>query len=150
GGDGTGPIGPISGGASVDYAGKRVFFASRARVGGSANTLWCLNLTAAGLTFAWAAPYGDIDGSPVLRGGKLYVGNNAGDVIAVDPGDGTEVWRYATGDGPVKGFVFPDRSNLYFSTTSKVWGLADQGATVSLLWPAAVDTIPGPSVALFT
>ena len=104
GGDGTGEIGIISGGAAVDYPGQKVYFASRRRGGGSPNALWCLNLTAAGLTFAWALDLADdVDGSPVLRGGRVYVGTNSGRVIGVDAADRRESMdlrhRRRTGQG---------------------------------------------------
>jgi outer membrane protein assembly factor BamB len=94
---------------------------------------------------------GDIDGTPTLNGGHLYVGNNAGTVYALDAASGATLWSFNTSDGPIKGFVFPDRfsTRIYFTTNTKVWGLTDNGASGTLAWPAAV-TLPGPSVALFT
>ena len=154
-------IGIISGGAAVDYAANRVYFASRKKNPGpgSNGTLWCLTLTPAGLgglcPGAWPVDLGDIDGSPVLRNGIIYVGTNAGLVHAVNT-DGTLAWAtpFNTGDGPVKGFVFPDRTGtaLYFTTTKRVWGIDDNGASASLAWstqltPAA--TPPAPSIVLW-
>ena len=52
---GTGGIGIISGGASVDYANDRVYFASRDRGGGSPSTLWCLDFDGASATLRWGA-----------------------------------------------------------------------------------------------
>jgi YD repeat-containing protein len=147
-GGGANGIGIISGGASVDYAGRRVFFASRALAGGSANTVWCLNLTDTGLAFGWAVALGDADGSPILSNGRLYVGTNDGMVYSLNPDDGQVLWSYATNDGPPKGFIFPDRRNraLYFSTTTKVHGLTDGNNEPN--WPPV--TLPSPSTALFT
>jgi outer membrane protein assembly factor BamB len=148
-GGGADGIGIISGGASVDYAGKRVFFASRALPGGSANTVWCLDLTDTGLAVGWAVALADIDGSPILSNGRLYVGTNAGTVYALDPSDGGRVlWSFATGDGPVKGFIFADRrtDRLYFSTTTKVWGLTFGSSEPN--WPPV--ELASPSTALFT
>jgi hypothetical protein len=151
-------IGIISGGAAVDYAGQRVYFASRKKVPAESNgTLWCLTLTGTGLGVlcpGWPVDLGDIDGSPILRNGVIYVGNNAGVVHAVNP-DGTLKWPvpFNTGDGPVKGFLFPDRngSALYFATTNIVWGIADTGPSASLGWstllPGAIP--PTPSIVLW-
>jgi outer membrane protein assembly factor BamB len=120
-------VGAILGMASVDYARGQVYFASR--LGSSANTLWCLKLGPASdaLTFGWAVPrstVGNFDGSPVLRGDRVYAGNNAGVLWAVNATSGTPFYSYATGDLSVKGFPFPDRRNgdLYF-TTSVAGGL---------------------------
>lgn len=138
-------IGVISSAAAVDYANKRVYFTSRA--GSSPNTLWCLEITAAGVSFAWGKPLGDIDGGPVLRNGRVYVGNNTGTVWGVDALDGGNPWSYGTGDGAVKGFVFTDRfsSKLYVSTLNNVWGLEDNNPTP--VWPAV--PILAPSIPLF-
>jgi outer membrane protein assembly factor BamB len=121
-------VGAILGMASVDYARGQVYFASR--FGSSANTLWCLKLGPASdaLTFGWAVSrtsVGNFDGSPVLRGDRVYAGNNAGVLWAVNATSGAPLYSYATGDLSVKGFPFPDRRNgdLYFTTTY----LASQG-----------------------
>jgi outer membrane protein assembly factor BamB len=150
-GGGVNGIGIISGMASVDYPNRRVYFASRARAGGSSNTLWCLNLTAAGVSLAWARALGNIDGSPVLRGSRVYVGTNNGRVHALDANDGTPLWMFDTGLGePIKGYLFPDGSgdDLYFSTTTRVFSISDMGASGVLNW--SVDSIPNPSIPLFT
>jgi YD repeat-containing protein len=107
-GGGANAIGIISAQASVDYATRRVFFASRALAGGSPNTVWCLSLTDSGLSFEWAQALGDVDGSPVVSNGRVYAGTNEGVVYSLDANDGRVLWSYATGDGPVKGFIFPD------------------------------------------
>jgi len=147
-GGGANGIGIISGQSAVDYAGRRVYFASRALAGGSANTVWCLNFTDTGLSFGWAKALGDIDGSPVLNNGKVLVGTNEGVVYGLDADDGEVLWSFPTGDGPVKGFIFPDRfsERMYFSTTTKVHGLTFGSAEPN--WPPV--TLPGPSTALFT
>jgi outer membrane protein assembly factor BamB len=146
-GGGATAIGILSGGGAVDYAGNRVYFSSRTRAGGSNHTLWALDIGAGGLTLAWSIALGDIDGSPVVRQGRVYVGNNAGVVHSVRAADGADVRSFATGDGPVKAFVFPDRNStaLYLSTTGTVWGLMD-GASLTRLWPEVA--LPGPSTPL--
>jgi len=154
-GGGATSIGVISSGAAIDYQNSRVIFASRR--GGSPNTLWCLNVGASSLSYAWALPLGDIDGSPVLRNGRVYVGSNDGKVYAVNALTGALEWAapFLTNDGPVKSFVFPDRGseNLYFATDTKVWGIVDQITSAQELWPPV--TLPGgppdpsPSIVLF-
>ncbi len=140
-------IGIISGNAMVDYATQRVYFTSRRRAGGSSNTAWCLSFTDTSVTRVWARDVGDVDGGPVLWDGKLYIGNNDGEIHALDAGDGTSLWAapYATGDGPIKGFIWPifGTAELLFSTTNSVWTVLDNGASAALKWELA--TIPGPS-----
>jgi len=144
-GGGANGMGVISSSATVDYANKRIYFASRERSGGAPDTLWCLSFdydnVSGAWTFSkvWSQPYGDIDGAPILYGGRLYVGNNAGTVYAVDPTDGHEIWRYATDDGAVKGYVMPEFAastprKLYFSTTNDVWALTDNDTSASQAW----------------
>ena len=140
-------IGIITG-MSADYANRRVYFASRALSGGSSNTLWCLDVTSTGANLHRAWALGDIDGTPVAYGGRVYVGDNAGEVTCVDPESNTLAWTYATGDGPVKGYVYPDFATplrLYFSTSTKVHALEANGAAVTSPagWP--VTTIAAPT-----
>jgi glucose/arabinose dehydrogenase/outer membrane protein assembly factor BamB len=150
GGDG-GAMGVVGSQATVDYATRRLYFASRA--GGSANTVWCVEFTGATASLRWAQPLGDADGSPVLRAGRVYVGTNAGAVHALDADTGAVAWSFVPQplDGPVKGFVWPVRGSarLYFTTTSRVWAIDDAGASASEVWaaPLAVDS---PSMPLFS
>jgi hypothetical protein len=144
-------IGIISGGASINYNTHRVFFASRAAASGSSNTVWCVNFAADPPQLVWAQPIGDVDGSPILYGGVLYVGTNGGDLYALNPASGAVRWSRALGDGPVKGHVFPQfpTSNVLLSTNTKLWSIADNGgsSTINSGWP--VTTIPSPSTPMF-
>ena len=148
-----GTIGAISGSPAVDYATQRVYFASRSFAGGP--TLWCVQVAASPL-FApcsgWTNPnLGDIDGSPVLRNGRVYVGTNAGIVYSLDAATGGDGRTFATGDGPIKGFLFPDRRNddVMFATNTTVWSLSDDGPTsMSQNWQWTVAGL-SPSVVLY-
>ena len=81
------PAGPRTASASSApwrrWTTRRAGSTSRAgaRTGGSQNTLWCLQLGAPPnvFTLVWARnDLGDIDSSPVLRGGRVYVGGTTG------------------------------------------------------------------------
>lgn len=148
-GGGASAIGQINGMGAVDYPASRFYVASRRRAGGSSNTLWALDISAGGLSLGWAIDLGDIDGSPVVRGGRIYVGTNAGVVYSVRASDGADLRSYATNDGSVKGFVFPDRTSndLFLSTANQVFFLEDNGVAVVSRWPAV--TLPGPSMPVF-
>ena len=148
--------------AAVDYATSRVYFTSRARTGGSQNTLWCLQLGAPPnvFTLVWARnDLGDIDSSPVLRGGRVYVGgtNGGGTLYSIDAATGSPVSdrSFVHGDGPVKGFVFPDRNSptgdLYFATNTLVSGITEIGSVLANKYGSAIP-LPGgavPSTLLF-
>jgi outer membrane protein assembly factor BamB len=75
---------------------------------------------------------GNIDSSPVIRNGRVYVGSTilGGTVHSFDALTGGDERTYVHGDGQVKGFVFPDRASndLYFATDGFVWGVTDTGA----------------------
>ena len=154
-GGGSTDIGMVSGGATLDYPSRRVYFTSRAA--GSSDTVWCFNVTALGLSLAWSRPAGDIDASPVLRNGRLYVSSRTGEVRAYEastlPTAGTQLWTpfFPTGDGGVKGFLFPDRqgtqSDLYFSTDATVWSIRDDGGSASPNWSSTA--VPSPSIPVF-
>ncbi|NOZ79559.1 MAG: PQQ-binding-like beta-propeller repeat protein [Acidobacteria bacterium] len=151
-GGGSNGIGIISSAASVDYASNRLYFASReSSTGGSKDTLWCLSFDGTSLTKVWSVALGDIDGAPILYGGRIYVGNNSGIVYAIDPADGHTIWSYATDDGPVKGYVIPQFTQstprrLYFSTTNDIWAITDDGSSASLGWKQT--SVASPSIPL--
>ncbi len=153
--DAGGTIGPISGSPTIDYASQRVYFTSRSRNGGP--TVWCVEVD--GTTpFVpcrnWTARnLGDVDGSPVLRGGRLYFGTVAGLVYSLDAttGSGDDRTFSTQGDGPVKGFVFLDRrgDDLIFATRTNVWSISDTGAaSMPLKWKWS-DSGLTPSVVLY-
>jgi uncharacterized repeat protein (TIGR01451 family) len=138
-------IGIINGQAVVDYAAKRVYFTSYARVAGN-STVWCLDITTGAKI--WSKAYGDIAGAPTLRGDKLYVPTNGGLVRALSTVDGSTAWSFSTGgDGMARGFVFLDRlsSQVYFSTNSFVWSVTLGAATPT--WKRAIAS---PSPPLFS
>ncbi|HEX6100063.1 MAG TPA: PQQ-binding-like beta-propeller repeat protein [Thermoanaerobaculia bacterium] len=151
-GGGTYTIGVIGGQVSIDYTNRRVYFASRAasQAANQNHTLWCLSFDDTSATRLWSIPLGDIDGSPVVRNNTLYVGTNNGTLYAVDPGTGTVLASYATGDGPIKGYPFPNTDGrVYFSTTNRVWGVADNLTAprqLTLGWQ--IGSIPSPSTAV--
>jgi outer membrane protein assembly factor BamB len=124
-----GTIGAISGSPTIDYATQRVYFASRLFGGGS--TIWCVQVNGSTpFTPVWSRDVGPVDGSPVLRNGRVYFGTEDGVVYSLRATDGLDERTFATGDGPVKGFPFLDRRNddLIFATTTRVWSISDTGA----------------------
>ncbi len=166
-GGGTNGIGMISGMASVLYGSPpRVYFASHAKVGGSATTLWCQQLTGppptvfTGCTGWTPIPreLGDIESSPVVRGDRIYVGSstNGGTVYSIDAASGASGLDrfFVHGDGQVKGFVFPDRNSgdIYFATDNRVWAFSDSISGMTESFPTGGLTLedgPRPSSVLF-
>jgi hypothetical protein len=164
GGAGPGAIGIVSGMAAVDYGPPlppRVYFTSYERVPvGSTITLRCYDLAAIAPVFnlRWGRALGNIDSSPVLRGGRVYVGspNGGGTLYSIDALDGGNTLldrSFVHGDGQVRGFVFPDRDSgdLYFATTNSVWAVTDTGATIVNKFAGPIS-LPGgakPSPVLF-
>ena len=145
-------MGIVNGGASVDYANNRLHFASFQASGGSQNTVWCLDFNGTSATLRWARNLGNVSGSPIRHGGKVYVGTDGSTVHALDADTGADLWTvpFNLNDGPVKGFIWPDfaSSDLYLTTTGRVWSLTDTGTSASENWNLA--TIPAPSIPLFT
>ena len=151
GGAGPGEIGIVNGMAAVDYgppAPPRVYFTNYERTPvGSTLTLRCFELADTPPVFnqIWARALGNIDSSPVLRNGRVYVGSplGGGTVYSIDALDGNNTAldrTFAHGNGQVKGFVFPDRASndVYFATDDYVWGATDTGA------PLMTDRFGGP------
>jgi outer membrane protein assembly factor BamB len=152
---GTAGIGPITGMPVVDYSRSpqnRVYFASRQ--GSATETLWCVQLGPGGTftpTLRWRVALGNISGSPVMRGDRIYVGTDAGEVVSVRADDGLDARIIPLGDGPVRGFVFPDRASgdVYVSTNTRVWRLTDTaGGWVNPLGVGIGIAVPNPSIPL--
>lgn len=157
-----GPLGNVFGMAVVDYANNRVYFGTAS--GGASHTLWSLDLGPMGApnlsltstaTLPWnPKPLGissGTQGSPVLRGTQLYLGTDSGAAGAVHSlclTDGS-VQSYTHGDGQLKGFAWPDRrdTRLYFSTTSKVHAIRDDGSSLNPYWATPIS-VTSPSIAL--
>jgi outer membrane protein assembly factor BamB len=157
-GDPEQKLGPINGAAAVDYASGRVYFGSL-KVGGSTETFWCLQMgpPADALTLQWTlhqTDVGNIDGSPVLRNGRVYVGNTTGTLYSFNATDGQNRYSYTAPDGTgIKGFAFPDRRNgdLFFTTNAGVYGVTDTGSGLVAKWTAAPNNrvnVPNPSMVL--
>jgi outer membrane protein assembly factor BamB len=152
-GGGPNGIGIITGQAQVQYP-NRVYFTSRTKGGGSSNTVWCLQFTPTTVNKQWGLAYGDTDAGPVLRNNVLYVGNTTGQVRALDPIGGGSLWTgpYATGDGPVKGYIWVQQiagsPRLFFSTNGKVHAIKDNGPATAptAFWstPVAVANVSPP------
>ncbi|HEY4634162.1 MAG TPA: PQQ-binding-like beta-propeller repeat protein [Candidatus Limnocylindrales bacterium] len=165
GGAGAGAIGIVNGMAAVDYGPPlppRAYFTSYERTGtGSTITLHCLEMQSIAPVFSllWGRALGDIDGSPVLRNGRVYVGSplGGGAVFSIDALDGSNTLldrTFSHGNGQVKGFVFPDRASndIYFATDDFVWGVTDTGAllmTDKFAGPISLGATVKPSPVLF-
>ncbi len=132
----VGELGAVTGMAAVDYARGQVYFGT---FGGATNALWCLKLGPPSDALqggsGWVVPkavLGNIDGSPVTRGDRVYVGTTAGLLWSIRATDGLDRYSHTpTGvPEPIKGFPFPDRGSnaLYFSTTTRVHSAVDNGA----------------------
>jgi outer membrane protein assembly factor BamB len=140
---GPGAIGAISGQPQIEVSPtrQRVYFTSRRRPGGSPHTVWCVEFTAGTVSKLWSVDVGDVDSSPILANGQLYVANNLGAVYSLDPEDGSPNWVTTTGDGAVKGFVWPTATHLYFATNNNVHAI-DATNHTNVLWSR---NVPGAS-----
>lgn len=141
--DGLG-IGIVNGGASVDYARGRVYFASHERVGGG-STVFALRIENG--ERVWRRAIGDVSGSAVQRRGALYVAGDDGRIFALDIDTGDDLAPpFPTANGVPKGFVFPDFASdrLYVSTEGLLWCLEHKGSAIELVW--STDEIPSPSI----
>jgi hypothetical protein len=160
-GGGSTGIGIISGMAAVEYDTQRVYFTSHPRTGGSPDTLWCVQLDASPnpvFTRVWSRDLGPMDGSPVLRGGRVYAGSAAGGgtLYSIDAASGAMLMDRTLplqNDGPARGFVFPDResNDVYFAANTSVWGVTDLAGVLSQKFPPVTLGVGvTPSIVLFS
>jgi len=163
GGGATG-IGIVTGDPFFDYAAvnparNKVYFTSRTLAGGSAGTVWCLDITATTANLCsepgatWPVTIGDSDSAPTLFNNRLYIGTNAGLVYCLNPLTGATIWKLDMADGPIKGFVDPDWMaaalpyRLFVATSTQVAALTDNGASATVAW---ARPIASPAVPLYT
>jgi outer membrane protein assembly factor BamB len=132
--NGVNTMGAVLGSPAVDYAADRVYVTSNSLSGG--DTVWSIRLS--NFSVDWSQNVGSISTSPVLRGGRIYVGNDSEEVYFLDIAtSGTPSPPFGpTSDGNVKGFVWPDRrnTNLYFATNTTVWSIRDAGSDLQPNW----------------
>jgi outer membrane protein assembly factor BamB len=147
GGDG---IGAVEESCAVDYARQQVYFTSRPAAAGT-DTVWALSVAEGSATKAWSVGITGAATAPVVNGRAIYLGTAAGEVHAIDADDGGPLWAapYATGDGPVKDFVFPQRATgrLAFSTAGRTHLVHDDGTAASPVWTSPV-ALRDPNVPL--
>jgi hypothetical protein len=76
-----------------------------------------------------------------MRNNRIIFGDSFGEIYALNILDGDDYSWNTGGDGQVKGFLWPDRrnTNLYFSSTSKVHGIRDDGTAFSSLPWSPID-----------
>ena len=81
----------------------------------------------------WATELGgSVDGSPIVVGDRIYVGNSEGRFFCVQKGDGSVAWSYATG-GAIVGAAALGEGRVYVgSVDGFVYCL--EAAAGSLLW----------------
>jgi hypothetical protein len=157
GGDGS-AIGIMLGTGTVDYADERFYFGSWD--GGGSSTIWSVDVSGPP-TLLSSANIGDVDGSPILLGGtskRIAVASKPGQIHLLEADDLTNsLWPapWATGDGDVKGFVFPHAHGgtqyFMFSTVSEVTSIrhAGDGVNPTLNWQIGSPEIISPSIPLF-
>lgn len=84
----------------------------------------------------WRTRTGPSESSPLLVGGRVYVGDWNGDVWALEGHDGRVLWRFRT-NGPVKGGIAYSGGRLYAgSYDGHLYCLSLDG---KLLWKAAAQ-----------
>lgn len=164
GGAGPDELGIVTGTPAIEYGPPAyAYFTGYERTPvGSTLTLRAFELKASPdpvFNLAWGRALGNIDSSPVVRDGRVYVGSplGGGTLFSIDAidGDNTLLDRtFAHNDGQVRGFVWPDRSgsgDLYFATQNFVWGVTDTGAAlVGKFAPISLGAGVTPSGVLFT
>ena len=80
----------------------------------------------------WSAMVGGIDCSPLLFGGKLYVGSTTGSLYCLSPARGEEVWKYETKGAIHSSPAAIDSLIIFGNDNGTVYAV--HAANGSLLW----------------
>lgn len=139
-------LGPLATQCATDYARHQILFTSGS---GATAAAWALSIGPGTASLAWSTPLPRLSSSLVPRGDVVYGGTSTGEVHALDATTGDPLWTtpYATGDGPVKDFVFPAGDRLSFSTSRQVHLIRDAGDAGVPVWTTPV-TLRDPNVPL--
>src|SRR5262249_942502 len=91
----------------------------------------------------WHTTIGPTESSPLVSGGRVFVGDWNGDVIALDADTGKRVWSFRTGT-KVKGAVAESHGELYVgSYDGHVYALDPRDGKE--LWRASAQARRGPT-----
>jgi hypothetical protein len=137
--------------AVVDYASNGLFFVTTSPTatafGLDMGPIGTPTLTLASVAGGNPRAFPGSNGSATLRNNRIIFGDVAGNVVAVDLTSGVAYSPVATGDGEVKGFVWPDRRDdrLYFATNNNVSAMRDNGSALVPIWSLPFTT---PSMVL--
>ncbi len=148
----TNLIGPIDAQVAVDYSLGYAYFTSEERSPG-ADTVWCVDLTTHAKV--WSRALGSITSALAYRNGRVYVGSDQGvsspgTLYALDATNGgATLWSFSTGTGAPNDYLLADRltDDIYFSTSSTVFSLSDNGSSYSSNW--STTAIADPSAPLY-
>jgi ELWxxDGT repeat protein len=152
-GGGDNGLGIITTMGQLEPTTSRLYFGSRQKTGSppeNQSTAWCVHFTGSGATTLWSVNLGDIDGAPIIRNGRLYIGTNTGVLYALNPENGAALWStpYSGANGGIKVFPWTDTTvtptAIYFSSDSQIHGVRDDGATPTPLTWSPVS-VPNPS-----
>lgn len=102
------------------------------------------------LRLKWAFSLGDVTmarGQPVIVGGRLFAGTNAGKLFAIDAKSGCTYWEF-TADAPIRSGVIvgsvsdSNRQSAVFLGDAKANAYAVDAATGKLLWKSHIEDHP--------
>jgi outer membrane protein assembly factor BamB len=84
-------------GMTLDYPRNILYIACERTASTSQNSVFAINTTTG--THEWSVSPGRIWADPILRGDRLYIATLAGELKALDPADGSEIWTLGLGTG---------------------------------------------------
>ena len=149
-GTGTYNVDYIVGMPYVDYMLNRLYVTSRGGAAGTQSSLWVLDTLTGSVVQSFAL--GHLESSASLSGdyGTLYVGNQAGDLYALDTASVALKWSSpAVLGSALKGYVWEDWSVaglIYFTTVDgNVWALQDTGPGAPPAAPVWKQPVAGAS-----
>ena len=71
---------------------------------------------------------GDIDTSPAIgRGGTVYIGSEDGNLYAINPDTGSELWRYTAGSAILSSPAIALDGTIYFSAQNSLYAVKPNG-----------------------
>lgn len=144
-GTGTFDMDYISSAPVLDAATDTLYVTTERTYSASQDSVWAIDVLTG--TLNWSANANRIWAGPVLANGTLYVANLIGEIKALDPATGSELWSLSNGGWPLTENLAVAGSKVAAADLyGNIWVAQDSGASASWAYTTTLPNgVAGPS-----
>ena len=135
----------ISSAPVLDVATDTLFVTSERTYSASQHSVWAIDILTG--TLHWSVNANRIWAGPVLANGRLYVANLIGEIKALDPATGTELWSLSNGGWPLtENLVVVGNQVAAADPYGNIWVAQDNDTSASWTYTTTLPSgAAGPS-----